>query len=921
MATETVQRDVTQLKPATGAAGAIDAFADAAAAIARGVGLSDALDAVARATARATDADVVIVRVLEPGTDQLTAAALAGPRALAAELEGSRVELAELPRHPVDNLEAGPAQVRRAASRAGAGVVLLLPVEIDGAPVASLELLRTTRPFDPAEVRAAELGAAQTALVLRALTSDGRGRGVAEPASALHLTGDALAAGVDEGRTSEEITRLAATVVGAAGALLWRPTEDDDVELAAVHGPPLGEAAVAAAKALALQTFAAGAGPSSRAAEALPVGDERVVIVPLGQPPLAVLQLVFAPHREPTADEIASLGTFAVRAAHALRASVRARTLARELERTRALLAIVGQATLELSLSHTLGTAIERVGELLGVERLAVYLRVEGRLLPAAGRALVGAHVRVAEQLLELALGPLRGRAVVEVPDLEVEPRLAGIRQAAADAGIEAAVAVPLHVRDDVIGLLALYPSRRQPLAPDERELLAPLASQLAVAVQNAQLHEQAKQLGGELEEVLASEREAGQRLRALYEISRSFAQSLSLEATLDAVVRTAVDVLDVDAAVLRLPDARRELLVPRAIHVEDPALAAAVRTILFRPQPFTNRTMQNLFRNAEPFRLDADRVRSLGAGYELLAPFLDRGWTGAVVPVGTPAEVIATLSILSFRPGEPIEDPTVDAALAIAGQAALAIDNARLYQQQKEFADTMQRSLLPRTQPNLPGFELGEVYESSARVEVGGDIYDFMALDDGQLAVVLGDVTGHGVEATADMAMAKFVFRSLAREHPQPADFLAAANDVVVGEIASGKFITMLYLLADVERGEVAWASAGHPPPRVVLPDGSVEAQGRPGLVLGVEPGQTYEQASVTLPPGAVAVLFTDGVIEARRNGELYGVERLDALLVQQRGLAPRELAAAVVADCRSFAGGDLLDDCAVVVLRRSGE
>jgi sigma-B regulation protein RsbU (phosphoserine phosphatase) len=170
-------------------------------------------------------------------------------------------------------------------------------------------------------------------------------------------------------------------------------------------------------------------------------------------------------------------------------------------------------------------------------------------------------------------------------------------------------------------------------------------------------------------------------------------------------------------------------------------------------------------------------------------------------------------------------------------------------------------------------------------------------------------------------MAMAKFVFRSLAREHPQPADFLAAANDVVVGEIASGKFITMLYLLADVERGEVAWASAGHPPPRVVLPDGSVEAQGRPGLVLGVEPGQTYEQASVTLPPGAVAVLFTDGVIEARRNGELYGVERLDALLVQQRGLAPRELAAAVVADCRSFAGGDLLDDCAVVVLRRSGE
>src|SRR5262249_27387427 len=158
------------------------------------------------------------------------------------------------------------------------------------------------------------------------------------------------------------------------------------------------------------------------------------------------------------------------------------------------------------------------------------------------------------------------------------------------------------------------------------------------------------------------------------------------------------------------------------------------------------------------------------------------------VVPVGTPTEVIATLSILSFRPAQPIEDAVIEAALAIAGQAALAIENARLYQQQKEFADTMQRSLLPHTRPQLSGFKLGEVYESSARVDVGGDIYDFMALEDGRLAVVLGDVTGHGVEATADMAMAKFVFRSLAREHPEPADFLAAANDVVVGEIASGK-------------------------------------------------------------------------------------------------------------------------------------
>src|SRR5205823_12076213 len=137
---------------------------------------------------------------------------------------------------------------------------------------------------------------------------------------------------------------------------------------------------------------------------------------------------------------------------------------------------------------------------------------------------------------------------------------------------------------------------------------------------------------------------------------------------------------------------------------------------------------------------------------------------------------------------------------------------------------DTMQRSLLPRSVPELAGLEVGDAYQSSARVEVGGDVYDFVALDDGRLAVVLGDVTGHGIEAAADMAMAKFVFRSLAREHPEPNDFLAAANEVVLGEIGAGKFITLLYLTIDPETGELACASAGHPPPRLLQPGAAPE-------------------------------------------------------------------------------------------------
>src|SRR5207244_1738522 len=188
--------------------------------------------------------------------------------------------------------------------------------------------------------------------------------------------------------------------------------------------------------------------------------------------------------------------------------------------------------------------------------------------------------------------------------------------------------------------------------------------------------------------------------------------------------------------------------------------------------------------------------------GHDVLEPFLARGWTGAVVPVATPAETIAALTILSFRPGNPIGEETIEAGVAIAGQAALAIDNARLYQQQKEFADTMQRSLLPREEPAVPGLEVGEVYESSARVDVGG---------------------------------------------------------------------------------EVACANAGHPCPRLVLPDGTVRGLDASGLVLGIDSGQEYEEVRAELPVGATIVLYTDGVVEARRNGELYGTVRLDALLVEQ--------------------------------------
>jgi serine phosphatase RsbU (regulator of sigma subunit) len=503
--------------------------------------------------------------------------------------------------------------------------------------------------------------------------------------------------------------------------------------------------------------------------------------------------------------------------------------------------------------------------------------------------------------------------------DVVQDPRLGAAAAAARESGIGGALAVPLVARGEVVGLLAAYPAGPPAAGEHETALLAALAGPLAVAVQNAQLHEQTSRLGEEREAALAAERAAARRLRALYEVSRSFAQSLRLDETLAALARTVVEVLDLDAAVVRMPDERREQLVPRAIHVRDSHFAAPVRTILAQTVPFGQREVQRLFRDRHGFRLRPSR----GSGEQYLpalAPFLEKGWTGAVVPVALPTEVVASLGVFSFRPGDPLSEEVVEAATALAAQAALAIDNARLYQQQKQFADTMQRSLLPRSRPIAAGLDVGELYEPSARVEVGGDLYDFLTLDDGRLAVVLGDVTGHGVDATADMAMAKFVFRSLAREHPEPPDFLAAANDVICSEIGAGKFISMSYVVVDGVSGQVSGASAGHPSPRIVLPDGSTHPlETQHGLVLGIDSDQEYPESRGRLPPGASLVLYTDGVVEARRDGELYGYDRLDALLAERHELPARALAAAVGEDARGFAGGDLADDLAVVVIRRA--
>jgi serine phosphatase RsbU (regulator of sigma subunit) len=893
---------------------AVDALAAAAGTLLEEGATPRALDSLVEAVAAAVQAELVIARVAHSAAGDLLARAVTSSSpALAAELQGTPLPASAVPASEVElALDDLPDGLRRAAERAGATVVRVYPVMLGGRPAATLELYRTGGGLSDREALLGRLAAAHLGVAAR-FDRESVGNGSREPgASSLELFGEALAAGADETATAEHVVRLAAEATGAAAAALWRIETDAPPTFLASYGtssPATSGESVEQALA-ALQE-------RPRGVVATPAGNgngQRTATLALGEPPVGALQLSFD-DGGPTEEELQLLSPFAARAALALRRSHRVELITRALQRSQTVIGVVSQAIAQLSLAHTLETAVERIAELTGSGHVGIYLREADQLTTAASRGLEE-DADLAERLLELALGPFRGRGYVFIEDMRRDERLRGLEASWEKNGIRRALFIPLIVHDEVIGALGVFKSRPRPYREGEEGLLIALSSQLAVAVQNARLHERAKELGERLERTLESERRAARQLRGLYEISHSFAESLSLQATLDAVARSMVELFHLDAAAIRMPDERGEILQLRALHVSDQKLADTAPKLLGRPQPMTAPTAQRLLRTGRPVLLGPGMVSGTDA-HRFLEPFLAQGSTAAVLPLATPGETLGTLTILSLDPSRPIDRDTLDTAMTVSAQAALAIDNARLYQQQKDFSETMQHSLLPRELPAVPGLEVGHVYESSARVDVGGDVYDFLTLEDGRLAIILGDVTGKGIQAAADMAMAKFSFRALARMHPEPGDFLSKANDVIVDEIAVGKFITMLYVLLDPKAATVSCASAGHPPARIVPREGPVVPLEASGLALGIEPGQEYAAAVATLAQGSAVVLYTDGVVESRRDGELYGEGRLDDLLSRRRDLGAQELAEAIVADCRSFAGGELGDDCAIVCLR----
>jgi anti-sigma regulatory factor (Ser/Thr protein kinase)/GAF domain-containing protein len=213
---------------------------------------------------------------------------------------------------------------------------------------------------------------------------------------------------------------------------------------------------------------------------------------------------------------------------------------------------------------------------------------------------------------------------------------------------------------------------------------------------------------------------------------------------------------------------------------------------------------------------------------------------------------------------------------LDIARRVAIAVERARTYDAERRIAETLQRSLLPHDLPDLPTISLSSLYLPGGRAEVGGDWYDVVPLSEGRLGVVIGDVAGHGVRAAAVMGQLRNALRAFAGEGYAPAAMVQRLNRFVFDN-GPADMATLCFAVVDPANGSVLSVSAGHPPLLIVAAEGEPRfLEGVGGPPIGVDPRVRYRTVESTLHPGDTIVLYTDGLIERRRESLDSGFARL---------------------------------------------
>jgi PAS domain S-box-containing protein len=296
--------------------------------------------------------------------------------------------------------------------------------------------------------------------------------------------------------------------------------------------------------------------------------------------------------------------------------------------------------------------------------------------------------------------------------------------------------------------------------------------------------------------------------------------------------------------------------------------------------------------------------IRGLGLRGSIIAPLRARG------------RILGAITFVAAETDRKFTRDDVDLVEELARRAGLSVDNARLYTERSAIAHTLQAELLPSRLPSIPGVRVAVRYRAAGELnEVGGDFYDVFERRGGGWAFEIGDVSGKGAEAAAVTALARHTVRTASLQPATPSELLSTLNDALLVQRAGSEFCTVcLACLTLDERATLTVALGGHPPALVLRADGTVDAVGDPGTLLGVFADPELHEVDAPFESGDTVLLYTDGVTEAGPAGEEIGQEGLTELLAGLRGLSPEEIVDAVEQAAVDMQDGHPRDDIALV-------
>jgi sigma-B regulation protein RsbU (phosphoserine phosphatase) len=294
-----------------------------------------------------------------------------------------------------------------------------------------------------------------------------------------------------------------------------------------------------------------------------------------------------------------------------------------------------------------------------------------------------------------------------------------------------------------------------------------------------------------------------------------------------------------------------------------------------------------------------------------------------AIVVMTAWGSVEIAVEALQRGAGDFIQKPWDNAALRRILHTQISLGRARrterkrLRADEREVADAVQtqQGMLPRTLPELPGFQLAAAYRPAGTL--AGDYYDVLMLDAAQALICIGDVAGKGVPAALVMSNLQAAVKAYASADCSPVELCRRVNRILCENCEPGRFVTFFCGVLDTAKSTFTYVNAGHNAPLVARPNGSVLKLADGGPVLGEFPDWSAAQGQITLAPGDRLAFYTDGITEAEDpNGKEFGEARLVDLLAKHRGLNAGDLHAHLLAEAVRFAGGTFTDDATLLVV-----